>query len=295
MGETWSRLLQRALAEPPSLLSLETLSLEARWARTFHATPVHELVHVLRGCARIEQRGRTFEVAPGDTFVIPRGTRHRDVFPDGDAYSALYLFFRWPGGDDLLRRSAVAGTGLLPAGATLHLHWLMKELEGDYFGERPGAEERMRLLLLEILLELYRCHGHSRTALPPDRGGREALARERRRRLVREVQEYLRAHYAEALELEALARRFGVSPFHLCRAFSQEMGATLTDMLTTLRIEAARDLLRDGRRPLKQVSEAVGFAAPGYFAKVFRRVTGLSPTQYRVRHWPGSAGRAAAD
>lgn len=286
MGERWERRLREALTTPPELLNVETFRLAERWAQSFHATPSHELVHVVRGRARIEQPRRVFEVVSGDTFIILRGTRHRDVFPAGDAYAALYLFFSWPSGEPLLRALAAAGAGMGGAGTRAHVHWLVKELEGEYSGDRPGAEARMPLLLLAILLSLYQASlAASGTAAG---GGREALARERRRRLVRDVHDYLRGHYAEALELETLARRFDVSPFHLCRAFSQEMGVTLTDMLATLRVEAAKELLRDGRRPLKQVCEAVGFAAPGYFAKVFRRVTGQSPTEYRVQQWRGT-------
>lgn len=249
------------------------------WGQRFHATPVHELIHVLEGNARVEFHRRSFPVSSGDTFVIPRRTVHRDVHPRGVLYRVILVFFEWPGGDAVLERIDPHALAKAPAGVKSHLHLLMKELEGEHLRESAQAADRLRLILLEVLLALYRY------SLPGEERVTEAkrlVARERRRQLAAAVRVHLFAHAHEPISLERLAALHGVSPFHLCRTFAQEFGLSITDMLAQIRMERARDLLQGGRHSVKEVAFEVGFSNANYFSKVFRRVTGSSPSEFQL-------------
>jgi AraC-like DNA-binding protein len=264
----------------PVLRDLQTITLASIWGERFHTTRSHELIHVLHGQALITFRGRSFRVGTGDTFVIPQGVSHKDVSAEAGAYRVLMAFFDWHGHEQLVRDLSPAALLRLPAGAKSHLQMMMKELEGEHAGEAAEAGERMRTILLEILLALAR---YARPALRPPPDAKRLLARERRRRLVADVRAYLLAHCAETIGLEALAEQHDVSPFHLSRCFTQELGLSLTDLLTTIRVERAKELLKDGAASVKAVAAQVGYGDANYFAKVFRRTTGLSPTEYQAR------------
>ena len=67
--------------------------------------------------------------------------------------------------------------------------------------------------------------------------------------------------------------------------FKKKMGKTVLQYLTEVRMEAAKNLLEDGRVKLSEVALKVGFRDSGYFSKVFRRYVGVSPSIYREKNY----------
>ena len=100
---------------------------------------------------------------------------------------------------------------------------------------------------------------------------------------VRFAVEVLRRRFREELSVEDIADETGHSPSHLSRLFRIELGTSIMDYLTRLRMdEAKRLLLGDDDKNIGQIAEASGYRDPNYFSRVFRRETGLSPREYRV-------------
>lgn len=272
--------IERALAALPVIVRVDTIAVGDVWGQRFHTTPSHELIHVLEGRAKIEFQKRAFDVGPGDTFVIPQGTEHRDVRGEDANYRVLYIFFQWPRADAIIRQIDPFAITQAPEGVKPHLHLMMKELETEYLSDDAHAPERMRLILLEILIALLR---YCRRSAAPAGDTRQTLARERREKLAAEVKAYLHAHATEVISLEQLAEAHNISPFHLSRSFSQAFGISITEMLTMIRLERAAELLKAGELSIKEIAAAVGFADSNYFAKVFRRSRGISPTEFQAR------------
>ena len=95
------------------------------------------------------------------------------------------------------------------------------------------------------------------------------------------------------LSLQEVARAVNMSAFYFCKSFKKATGLTFTDYLARLRIEKVKNLLLN---PHKRVSEAayeVGFQSLSQFNRVFRRITGESPTVYRDRLHGAPAAHAA--
>jgi two-component system response regulator YesN len=89
-------------------------------------------------------------------------------------------------------------------------------------------------------------------------------------------------HLAEELSLESVAAELRITPTHLSRLFVLESGAGFGDCLARARIDRAKGLLASGHS-VKESSALVGYRDPAYFARVFRRLEGLSPGEYRWR------------
>jgi two-component system response regulator YesN len=101
--------------------------------------------------------------------------------------------------------------------------------------------------------------------------------------VVQKAGEYLHTHFREKINIQDVARAVYLSPCHLSKVFKQELGCTIMEFLTKIRIEEAKRMLRDPQYSVIQVANALGFKDPGYFTKVFKRSEGITPSQYREK------------
>lgn len=97
------------------------------------------------------------------------------------------------------------------------------------------------------------------------------------------VQQWLAETAAAEVALAVLAQRAGLEERTFLRRFRKATGMTTTDYCQRLRVGRARELLQSGRLPIERVAWEVGYADPGAFRKVFTRVVGLTPGDYRRR------------
>jgi len=113
--------------------------------------------------------------------------------------------------------------------------------------------------------------------------------KERRRQgygeLLSEIVAYVREHYAEAVCVQSVCAVFGISPTYLSRLFRHESDTTFSELLTECRIEQAKVLMLDHENTrLRDIAQCVGYEDPSYFIKVFKKQTGLTPSQFMENH-----------
>jgi AraC-like DNA-binding protein len=139
----------------------------------------------------------------------------------------------------------------------LRPEWLESAIEGT---ERLGT--------IIVLPEQFR-----RDAVLPQ----GSLPRYKFRRAV----EFIEAHIDQAIHLEQLAAAAGVSPFHFHRQFKRSAGLTPHQYIVQRRIERAKTLLSQSELTLVEVAAQVGFTDQSHFTTIFRRVTSVTPRNYR--------------
>ena len=115
--------------------------------------------------------------------------------------------------------------------------------------------------------------------------------------LAAQVKRWIDSRYEEPLTLESLASRFAVSDAHLSRTFKKEYGTGPIDYIARVRIRAAKKLIAEQKLKLTEIAAAVGYPDAKYFSRVFRRITGVSPADYRadVRSSGSDSGRSRED
>lgn len=101
---------------------------------------------------------------------------------------------------------------------------------------------------------------------------------------LRRARDLIDRHYAEPLDLEALARAASVSKYHFLRSFAAVYGTTPARYLGHRRIERAQDLLRATNLTVTEICHLVGFTSLGSFSGRFRELVGESPTSYQRRY-----------
>lgn len=102
--------------------------------------------------------------------------------------------------------------------------------------------------------------------------------------VVQKALEYMNGHYAENLSLRSVAESVFLSPNYLGALFRTELGIPFTDQLILIRIQKAKEMLRQSQFKLYEVAQCVGYQNIGYFTNLFKRITGFTPKEYRDFH-----------
>lgn len=95
------------------------------------------------------------------------------------------------------------------------------------------------------------------------------------------IREYIRNNYMKEISMQDGARMMNYSDAYFCKLFKQCFDQNFTSYLTGFRVNEAKKLLRDRSISVKDVSMQVGYYDSNYFAKVFKRITGMIPSEYR--------------
>ncbi len=98
---------------------------------------------------------------------------------------------------------------------------------------------------------------------------------------LRQITDWMAEHVAEEFNLDRLAAQAGLSKFYFNRLFKSALGMSPSRYHIRLRMEEARRRLRETKRSVVEIALDVGYANPSHFAQLFRRETGLAPSNYR--------------
>ena len=108
-------------------------------------------------------------------------------------------------------------------------------------------------------------------------------------RYVTEALAIMRRDYAEPLTTAVIASQLHIQPTYLHRLFREHTAKTMNEHLQSIRIQQAKLLLTGTRRSLLEIAMDVGISSQQHFSRLFRKITGLSPQEYRKTHPPGAA------
>lgn len=99
--------------------------------------------------------------------------------------------------------------------------------------------------------------------------------------LVNQAVAYMEKHYAEKLTLQDVADACYVSQWHLSKLINRYMEKNFYDILNSVRINAAKELLHDPSLKIGDIGEMIGYADTAHFARVFKKLTGMSANEFR--------------
>ncbi len=149
----------------------------------------------------------------------------------------------------------------------------LTKLQETYFHSRVLSEKQYAAMV--HLLEIFAKH------LSEIAGQLIVQDEEKEAPMVRKARSYIGEHHAEDLSLTELAKALHVSTFYFCKMFKQSTGLTFTDYLGRVRIEKAKALLLHGDLRVSEIAFEVGFQSLTHFNRLFRKLVGQSPSDYR--------------
>ena len=212
------------------------------------------MIFLLAGQIEVDTQQQTVTGRSGEALIYPQGVGHIE-WSVGKVPGRMYCLAWWGPPESAWPLVCPDRRGRM----ALLLEW-MQELS-------PAQSEEDQQTLNTLLAALLAEYGGSRSA-----GGDERLASARR---------YVQAHLAEPLSLDDLARAAFLSRYHFASLFRAEVGIAPMEWVRQARVEAARTLLLTSTLPLAAIAPQVGLRDEFHLSRVFRRVTGQSPSALR--------------
>jgi len=287
----WIHHWDHPLAEIPSLVHFNEAQAEPGLHLLPHTHSSFELCYIVAGKARWHNPDGDFDLGPGDLYLTLPDEEHDGIADQRDPHHNFAIGFDLRvaaarlGDPGLAAQEACSVDAILPrqrviaGGHTTQRIWaaLKHELQAM---PAPAAAERglaiamVQALLVELAVAVTRLSISASRAAIPHQPQAEDMQR---------VRERLDGSLEEPPTLTEMASWVGLSPGHFAVLFKRTFGCTPHEHLTELRIEAAARRLRSHPgQAITAVAFDFGFCSSQYFSEVFRRIKGVTPSQWRA-------------
>ena len=236
------------------------------------AVRANYLIHfVLSGKGMFTCKGQSYHLKAGEGFLIEPGVSAFYQADATDPWAYLWLGFDGNMAQDIVSKIGLGGTNLTFQSS----HG--KELE-DIILEiiRHSTLSNYDVLMIESLL--FRFMGFiSRdiTVL----GSHRIKGNE----YVRKAVEYIQNNYSKAIHVQEVANHVNINRGYLHSLFKEELGMSPQEYLRNVRLTRAAEQINMTDEPVEIIAAANGYPDPAVFSKAFKKMHGLSPTQYRKR------------
>lgn len=227
---------------------------------------VYIIHYVVRGkgtiCSEEFKKGDVYVVTPGLVEIM-----HSDK---DDPYETYWIMVKGSGCENLLRKYSLLDGKVIHNFENVDI--CAKIIHKALFEENPQTVFEEETLLQSTFFSLLYYHSsHVKEEQPSNQPS------------ARKILNYLKENYARQIKIEDIAKNNNISRNYLYTMFQKEFGVSPKEYLLSLRIEKAKDFLRDKSCNLTvgQIAFATGFTDPLYFSRIFRKKTGITPQQYK--------------
>lgn len=99
--------------------------------------------------------------------------------------------------------------------------------------------------------------------------------------IIRKAKAYIEENYMRDISLDEVSRIVDISPYYFSKLFKEKTGQNFIEYLTNIRIEKAKKLLLQSDMNIKNICVDIGYSDPNYFSRIFKKMVGVTPTEYR--------------
>ena len=250
------------------LLYVTSASYDTDWHSTIHSHPFTELFYVIRGKGEFLIEEESFHVHCDDLIIVNPHVEHTEVSNANDPLEYIAL-----GMEGILfntnedERYSVHNYYNYKHESLFYLKTLVEEVS-----KKDHNYELVCNSLLELLLiNMMRRTNTNLQIASSKKAKKECMF----------VEKYINEHFREEITLDALAEMTYTSKYYLVHAFKKYKDISPINFLIQRRIEEAKNLLETINYSISQISEIIGFSSQSYFSQIFKKVTNMSPNQYR--------------
>ena len=251
--------------------------------------PVHwhdefEIIYVRSGFLTVSISGESYIGKTGEAFVVSPGNLHLMGSQSGtvDYYTFLfplkYISFRT---DDMLDEKLLeplnSGHLMICPRVKDTAKELCEQLIEIYEAKKDESESkittqvRTKIILLQFILEMWK----KGFVIENDTSGRNIVEKE--------MVSYIQQNFTGKISLKEFGEQFHLSEKYISRYFKEHFHITLSQYITHLRLEHAKQLLQDTDIPVTEIAMQSGYQNVSYFIRSFKKTYGVSPLKYRKK------------
>ena len=258
---------------------------------------------VLKGTGKLEFMGKTYDLKANDVVFIDCNKPYsHSTGVDGDSYGAGVEECAHGTGNGACGTSTDVDNSALWELKWCHFNSVSLPSIYEKYEERGGApvfHPENVTKFTKLLTEIYALASSSDyirdmrineklssllTLIMEESWHPESAKTCKKRPELAEIRAYLDAHYTEKIALDNLAKKFFINKFYLTKIFKEAYGVTINTYVAERRITAAKSCLRFSDKTIDEIGNAVGMNDANYFSRAFKKIEGISPSEYR-KQW----------
>lgn len=250
----------------------------------YHYHDCYELYYLHSGDRYYFIDDKTYHVTEGSLVFIEPYAIHCSSNFEKSGYDRTVMYFKREFVESILTASESSAADIyLSSGHRIHVldiksrtltEAVIDSMQTAY-SRGNGSEPYLRTALTQLLLMLT--DGEQYREIAPIEYANPT------HKMICEITGYINNNFREDIKLEDISKRFYISTCYFSRTFKSMTGLSFTEYLSNVRIKEARSLLESTDASILHISETVGFAGNTHFGRVFKRIVGMSPMQYRKK------------
>lgn len=100
---------------------------------------------------------------------------------------------------------------------------------------------------------------------------------------IKKALELIESNYHKDISLDEISETLNISPYYFSKLFKENQGEGFIEYLTRKRIDKAKLMLTDPEKSIKEIGIACGYSDPNYFSRIFKKSTGMTPSEYKEK------------
>lgn len=231
-----------------------------------------QIIYGESGEGRLTVDGKTYDILPGTCFFLPRGVPH-DYWPVGEKeWRTNWLCFEGSCLDKTLENLGLQCACVVELPDPTRMDALFKNIMSELHADHVFGQLRASSHVYRLLTELHLIK-------------REQIEQQfRKTPKLDPVLEYIEAHVSDVITLEELAAQMNLTPQHFCRVFKDAVGERPFQYILKRRIQISKRYLVRPEMRISEVGQKVGIENSSYFCYNFKRLEGMTPTEFRAMY-----------
>lgn len=240
------------------------------WA---HAHPGVEIIYAESGSGVFHVAGTDYSVFPGMVLVFPASLPHYPLVTEDYSCWNLCLQPIYLGDQTKLDTSVTHSH--IDHYAERRIKSIFRDVEAELHGNWNNSRGYVQLLMQQFSMWVERGRTNDVQDFPN-------LAADTRDGAIAKLLQFIDTHLSDDLSLEKLADVVNYSPTHVWRIIRASTKQTPGEYVTNRRLHEAKRLLAHSDQSIFTVAQTVGFTSPSYFSRLFKKHTGISPSEFRL-------------